>query len=516
MLTKSWSWLGLGLTLAACGDILGISNVPRPPVCGGVKCAQGELCANGECYSQSCDGVTCADGAVCKDGGCIHALCVGTSCSGDSVCAGGVCLPTSCSGTPCPAGDPRSDAGVNDPMRSVCVNGACVDAQCVGVTCQAGLVCTGGVCAPCSANECGTRAECLGKVCDDGDACTKDDVCKAAGTCEGTPVVCAAPPDAQCSETGFCDPESGSCVYLALAAGSPCSAGSLCTDGDACDGAGTCVAGQSKDCSAPPDAQCATAAGACDPSSGECLFTMKPKGTACSDGNSCTNPDKCDGAGQCVSGAGQVCSSPPNQCYNPQGACNGNGGCTYTKKSASASCDDGNACTVGDHCDGNGTCVAGTQMVCKSPPACHTSGSCSGGKCVYGLSANNSACPDDGNPCTTDLCSAGVCKHAARANGTACTGGRCCGGRCSNLHETANCGACGAACINGSTCGSSGTGGYACTCTGANYSNSFCNKIYGGSATCYPPGSGAKCNCQNSCPNGATCAKPSGVNYCHY
>jgi hypothetical protein len=306
-----------------------------------------------------------------------------------------------------------------------------------------------------------------------------------------------------------------------LPAESPCNDGDACTDSDACNGAGHCVA-TPNDCSTPPDAKCATGPGVCR--SGNCVFPSKAKGTPCEDGNTCTNPDACDGAGQCVSGAGKICDSPPNgQCWNAQGSCDGTGGCAYTPKLAGTACNaDGKKCTAGDHCDGKGNCVVGAAVVCNSPPTCRTSGVCdiNTGKCVYPVAANGSACPDDKNPCTTDLCSAGVCVHAAVKTGTARTGcaGRCCGGRCSNLRETANCGACGAACGNGSTCGPSANKNYyACTCTGANYSDAFCNKIYGGSATCYPPGSGAKCNCQNSCPNGAVCNNDiTGVNYCYY
>ena len=77
------------------------------------------------------------------------------------------------------------------------------------------------------------------------------------------------------------------------------------------------------------------------------------------------------------------------------------------RSAAGTPCEDGNACTVGDFCNGSGVCVAGASASC-----------------------------DDGNPCTNDSCSpAGGCAHVANNNvcndALACTtADRCVGGTC--------------------------------------------------------------------------------------
>ncbi len=50
-----------------------------------------------------------------------------------------------------------------------------------------------------------------------------------------------------------------------------------------------------------------------------------------------------------------VCDAPPNtQCYQPLGTCVSGSGCSYTLRTGS--CDDGDPCTVGDTCGGDGSC----------------------------------------------------------------------------------------------------------------------------------------------------------------
>lgn len=499
MLSKWMVGLALGLALAGCESILKLDDVPRPHSCGEVTCGADERCVAGSCLAKTCPGVTCAEGAVCSGEQCIPEACVGATCEKGTTCAEGQCLPVACGdATTCAEG-------------SVCKGGACVDPLCLGVHCSNGSICTGGVCTTsCTASDC-SRPECLGRSCDDSDACTVNEVCTASGGCEGTPMACDSPPEKECSELGYCDAESGECVYPPRPSDTICAANLRCTEPGSCDGKGHCVVPLAASICSAPDGDCSTALG-CDESRGGCLFSAMPKGTECSDNNPCTTGDACDGAGRCVPEKGQACNTPPNnQCWNAQGACDGKGGCTYTKKATETTCDDGNPCTVGDRCDANGNC-AGTAMVCNKPPACHSGGRCASGACVYDFAPNGSSCPDDGNPCTNNYCSNGVCRHDALKNGTACPLGHCCAGRCSNLRETAHCGACGAACRSGSSCKSTGTGGYACNCTGANTSDAFCNSIYGGSATCYQ----SMCNCQKSCPNGAVCHVVSGNNYCDY
>jgi len=88
------------------------------------------------------------------------------------------------------------------------------------------------------------------------------------------------------------------------------------------------------------------------------------------------------------------------------------GVCTPTNVDTPIICDDGNACTLDDHCDGAGAC-AGTARVCDAPPRVDLTTACAGattvdvflgegcggacepttGECVY--TATTLACPDD-------------------------------------------------------------------------------------------------------------------------
>src|SRR5438128_4700790 len=63
----------------------------------------------------------------------------------------------------------------------------------------------------------------------------------------------------------------------------------------------------------------------------DAAWDCRPKaaGTACDDGNVCTISDHCDGAGSCVGG-----NAP-----------------------STTACNDGVACTTSDHCNGSGSCV---------------------------------------------------------------------------------------------------------------------------------------------------------------
>jgi hypothetical protein len=161
----------------------------------------------------------------------------------------------------------------------------------------------------------------------------------------------------------LCDP--GGCG--GQPAGHPCDDGNACTTGDRCDGNGTCQPGEARACRGG----CLT--GACEPATG-CV--PKPAGAACEDGDACTTGDHC-------SGQDDVClPGPPRVCHGAclDGTCDPGAGCR--PRPANTVCEDGDPCTVGDHC-------AGDRDVCVP----------------------GSAACDDGDPCTDgDVCSAGVCR----------------------------------------------------------------------------------------------------------
>ncbi len=127
-------------------------------------------------------------------------------------------------------------------------------------------------------------------------------------------------------------------------------------------------------------------------------------GAACDDGNACTQTDICQG-GVCLGSNPVVCTAL-DACHDV-GVCDTSTGlCTNPAKPDGASCSDGNACTQTDTCQG-GVCTGANPVVCPPPDQCHT-GVCdeATGECVYQAKA-------DGTPCQgADLCFQG---HACQA-----------------------------------------------------------------------------------------------------
>src|SRR5207244_2456319 len=84
-------------------------------------------------------------------------------------------------------------------------------------------------------------------------------------------------------------------------------------------------------------------------------------------------------------------------------------------------CDDGDACTFNDVCDGSGQCAGTAIAGCK---LCSTAADC-----------------NDGNACTTESCDAGVCHNTAIAGCTPCTTVADCndGNACTTDAVTAEC-----------------------------------------------------------------------------
>lgn len=357
-------------------------------------------------------------------------------------------------------------------------------------------------------------------TCDDGDSCTENDICDGTGLCEGTPIVCPVTDADQCTIdecvngscqnnafTGACDDGNACTENDVCTAGSCAGTAVQCDDGIFCDGPEFCVenpnaAGQpmcmtgafpdctdnnictqdvcdfdSDQCDNPPLAeigqQCGSDVGACtfgiytcsnatglvcfgntgpqpeqcgpdnrgngidedcdgviDNGCGApcdfpadcpvdqcsvitcvnntCVYTAFPNGTLCDDGFGCTSAD------QCINGtcAGVLDCDDMNECTDD--ICNPfNGECANLHRISP--CDDGDECTLNDACQQiNGTSICiGSAKICNDMNQC-TADSCDSGtgNCIF-TNLTSTDC-DDADECTLgDICQNGECVSSA-------------------------------------------------------------------------------------------------------
>lgn len=263
----------------------------------------------------------------------------------------------------------------------------------------------------------------------------------AAKTCREsaapTPPTCGSAPAGTPTTTTL--PATATSTTLAACVPTTCTlAGVECgTTPDGCGGSLSCGA-------CPPQAP-VCADGTCH----DACFA-EANGTACNDGDACTTADVCQG-GACIGTAPVVCDLP-GMCRTP-GSCDpATGQCTYPDAPNGTACDDGNACSLGDTCQ-DGECSPGAPVICIPdlfPAACRQAvRDCHPltGECIARSVPDGTAC-DDGNACSVaDTCEAGAC------TGPACPPGRVCcstASPCVDLAtDSANCGACGNACVDG-------------------------------------------------------------------
>ena len=154
------------------------------------------------------------------------------------------------------------------------------------------------------------------------------------------------------------------------------------------------------------DGQCNSSnkcvAGTCDAQTGGCTFQSAAKDAVCDDDNACTVTDVCNGTGACLGAAkdcddGDACTLAPVCTL---------GICSQTGK---VDCDDGDLCSA-DSCDSkSGACSNKPIADCKV--ACATDAEC-----------------NDGKPCTMDKCVDKVCSSKAGNDGAVCGAAAVCGG----------------------------------------------------------------------------------------
>jgi hypothetical protein len=209
---------------------------------------------------------------------------------------------------------------------------------------------------------------CGGKCLEDKD-CPWGFLCGEAVTVDGVSTQ-------QCiAETGGC-PCTAKSVELALA--TPCE---VANDFGVCPGHRVCTADGLSDCDAavPAAESCNGLDDDCDGDVDEPALVEGKQVHLCDDGNPCTE-DLCDGEEGCV-------NEPLD----------------------GTECQDGDPCTVADHCVA-GECT-GTPALCDDKNPC-TDDTCGvDGGCLF---VNNNAACDDGDPCTVaDQCKAGECSGVA-------------------------------------------------------------------------------------------------------
>jgi hypothetical protein len=351
--------------------------------------------------------------------------------------------------TPCPGG--------------MCINGACCTGcvsggVCIALGSQNLNTCgkSGAACGACNDGNVCTTDRCVSGACDFTQAAPANTPCRNANgecdvaeTCNGTtcPVNGFKPNGSDCTDDGNpCTTDScnnGACVHGNAAPNTPCTDNNVCTQGDACQN-GVCQPGSMINCDDRND--CTT--DSCDRMMG-CQNPSKPDNTMCDDGNMCTSGDKCTG-GRC-GGMGVNCDDM-NPCTTD--TCNvTTQACSHTNVANNTPCSDNNKCTLNDTCQG-GRCTPGTTMLdCSDTNEC-TKNSCDA---VLGckVDPNTGAACDDGDACTTgekcqgttcmggtpiacDEClqgatcnkMTGVCSGTPKADNTPCAGGVCQGGMC--------------------------------------------------------------------------------------
>ncbi len=491
-------------TADSCEADTGCVNAPTMATCGdGNPCTENDRCVGGACVG---DPVDCDDSNVCTKDSCDPASgCTstpdqdgttcddGNACTSLDVCQAGTCagsLKTCDDANPCtedscdvlsgcqftavPQGQPCDDG------NACTTNEACFGTQCIGPftlcndnnectddscdpstgcvydptaskpcndgdACTTNDMCAGGSCDgvavdcdddnPCTTDSCDPIAGCVfapadGPDCDDGNACTSQDTC-SGGLCAGEAIDCN---DGNICTADSCDPATG-CTTLGLSGG-VCDDDDKCTDGDTCDN-GTCT-GEAITCG---DANPCTSDN-CTPDLG-CFFVGLPNGTACDDGNDCTTDDVCTSS-QC-GGVGLDCDDD-NPCTIDN--CDADGVCTNIPDPG-LPCDDGSACTNNDVCQANGSC-SGLVVVCDDGNPCTVNNCDPDSGCIEANVPDGTSCDDDNictesdaclngtcagdvtvcnddNPCTNDTCLAGVgCEFAPANQGAGCNDGSAC------------------------------------------------------------------------------------------
>ncbi len=389
---------------------------------------------------------------------------------------------------------------------------------------------------PCTTDFCAGAADCThttldGNACDDGSACTLNDVCIQT-TCVGTPHPCLG----SACVSMKCDPSDGTCDSQIKADTTPCDDGNACTSGDICL-AGNCSGGSvTCDDTNPCTNDSCTPKGGC---------AHDPNASLCNDNSACTQFDQCvDGV--CIGTAQAGACDDGNPCTDD--SCENTSGCAHLANAGT--CTDGNACTLGDYCQG-GQCLSGVNEcsctqdadckpkedgdLCNGTLYCDTTAvpfqclvkpstivtcvasnspcratACvpASGACTETTVADGITCDADGSVCTVgDACLAGTCTAGPQKvcnDGNVCTDDACdplIG--CTKTPNSAPCSDSNA-CTVADTCqGGACVSGVATVCNDNNPCTAdACDPLTGG---CLYPATSGPCDDGDPCTTGDTC-----------
>ena len=360
---------------------------------GGAGCPCSE---DGECD----DGDPCTTGQLCPGGACTAGVAScddGNACTADACSPDGACTAPA-SGGPCSDGDPCT---LSDTCSAgVCAAGkalACDDANgCTSDACQAGIGCV----------YMATSATCA-----DENACTQTSFCHLGHCQDGAPKVCD---DGSPCTWETCMPETG-CTAWALPLAS------ACTDTVA---GGRCWQAMSAKLT------WAQARGACHAWGGELASVRSKPDNDLARGlveKACGKVDAWLGYsdhaqeghwrwldGGPLGGFAAWAKSEPTDAGDEDFAVLGSGG-EWNDVGAAATA----PCLV---------CARPLAVACDDPLGCSGGAQCAGGAC---LGSTATATCDDGDACTADACAVGSgCSHKPLGDGASCGAGLCAGGVC--------------------------------------------------------------------------------------
>jgi len=361
------------------------------PMCGGQECptlSETEFCflpLGSDCD----DDIYCTAYDACDGQGTCQGIPVDGACDDLDDCTADVCDPGSTSADPdgCTYTNVPVDCQVSDwGPWGICTNedDTCVGSQLHTRTVILEPACGGEACPPLEESQ--PCAMTQGEDCDDGDACTVEDICDGVGGCAGVnvPVDC----DGYWSDWSDCVPEQdcyGSKTRTFTVTQSP-----------ECGGAACPTSPETAACDMPEGTLCRESADICDTAeyctgtSPSCPTDMfKSPSTECRSADGiCDTPENCTGTSpSCPT---DTFKSPSTECRAAVDDCDAAEFCTGTGASCptdelqppGTDCDDGDDCTVYDECDGLGDCAGIPAELVPEPDGC-----------------------DDLDDCTTDICS---------------------------------------------------------------------------------------------------------------